>query len=304
MHQEADMLAKRFSYVVIFVALISGGCNNTNLTPIIESQNTQTFDSSSTVESQQNDQNSSPPKVIEVPKDIPITPDGYDFVNFYDGSLNPEFYDVNCTYFFYRTKIAEEDLGEYYKNEMKKNGWDLAKEEIGETKSFLNGTWQDTGAEQYSYYFEKPGRRVGIFFATPQASYMKRDNIQIHINFSDWYIIHCIKIPDDVPTIGEFRGIVNNSFDIGYGDSSTTGTSFDYRTARSLEEVVNFYRSEMPQKGWTLISESAAGEVSMLEYQKIGRQSPSPEIMYRENVIIQIYPDLWGGTEVQMRFID
>ena len=39
-----------------------------------------------------------------------------------------------------------------------------------------------------------------------------------------------------------------------------------------------------------------------MQYKKPGRQSPDPEILYRENVNITKTPEYWGGSIVFLDF--
>jgi len=291
------MLANRDVIAVIVVALVSIACGSTSLEPVPTSQSTQKPDNQSPTSDQSSNQSDSQPSKIEVPNDISITPDGYDFYYTFDGPPFLEPHEDNCTQFFYSTKLSQGELTQFYQREMSRNGWNLSNKEEGD--------------EQYFYYFEKSGRKAGVFYLYSERSTL--GYIQVHINFSDWYVSDCIKSPSDIPVVGEFRGIVVNDFVYQYSDPSITGTQFSYRTAKSMQSVVDFYRAKMSEENWNLVCECnsshqfqfnsvANPNAHYFEFQKPGRQSPSPYMQYRENVLIIIYPDSWGVTKVDMWF--
>lgn len=290
------MLANRINIALTVLTLATFACGSTNLESVATPQKTQPSDNQNSSGNEPTSQNDSQSNIIEVPDDIPTTPDGYDFYYTFDGPPFLEPHENNCTQFFYNTKLSQSKLTQFYQQEMSRDGWNLSNKEEGN--------------DQYFYYFEKSGRRAGVFYLYSERSTL--DHIQVHINFSDWYVSDCIKNPSDIPVVGEFRGIVVNDFVYQYSDPSITGTQFHYRTTSSVQEVVEFYQSKMPENGWSLVCEcyssgysvsgGAPSNAQYLEFRNSNRQSPSPDVLYRENVLISIWSDTWGVTEVFMAF--
>ena len=198
----------------------------------------------------------SPSGLFELPKDIAITPDGFDFqYNYEPPLLYLEPHDNNCGQFEYLTKMDIGSLTDFYKNEMARLGWHLSEKEEGNW-TYGGGKFNDNNNPdygQYFYYFEKVGRKVGVFIAYNANSTSYFGGTTVAINALGWYFSNCIKLPEDVPTIGEYRGTISNDF-VVMGDPSITGTRLAYRTTKSIDDAEKFYKQSMPSAGWSFIS--------------------------------------------------
>ena len=296
-----------FSFIVFLMCISVAGCRgsvSTTPTKSIQPSTPTIREAATSTEPVFIEQDNSTSSSFVLPDDIAITPDGFNFqYNFKPPLIYLEPHDDNCGQFEYLTKMDISSLTDFYKTEMPRLGWNLSEKEEG-SWTYGGGQFNDNSNSErgeYFYYFEKRGRKIGVFIGYNANTTSYFGGTTVAINALGWYWSNCIKLPVDVPTIGEYRGMISNDF-VVLDDPSISGTQLIYRTTTSIDDAADFYKQSMPGAGWSLVSEDKSEGIWNILFKKPGRQSPDPEILYRENVTVTITPEYWGGCRVRLSF--
>ena len=243
------MLINRSVIVVIIVALMGTACGNTNLVPIAESQDTQS--DTITISPSANSVPSGGARLEgceSLSTDIPLI----------DSAFEVSEYRGWCTY---RANIDYQSAIDFYKVQLSANGWN---------KFRITESVQDLTLHTY-FYYEKSNRKLAIGV----ISIGSPAKVIVTIYPNHWIFQPCdngdvgLPIPDDISIIGNMIGFCQEQY--GWSDTGEGHYIYDYDTLESFNDVVQFYRTEALNNGWSLDWDNVDVSLVSLKFNKPGR---------------------------------
>ncbi|MFB0500533.1 MAG: hypothetical protein ACETWO_04600 [Candidatus Hadarchaeaceae archaeon] len=149
----------------------------------------------------------------------------------------------------FKSAASPEEITSFYKDEMPKHGWTFveARYSVGE-----NLIGEDYTVGGLTLLFEKADKGTTINI----GSYANSSTIVIAYGPKE-FTLSSITLPEDVP--GEdFSDVPRCPKSARFSwEVNEEITRVSYMSTMGLEEIISFYKTEMPKHGWTFVSESS-----------------------------------------------
>jgi hypothetical protein len=191
--------------------------------------------------------------------------------------------DIHCGEMIYTSNYNITAAIEYYQSEMPRQGWKLSGQDMYDVDEYFGG-----GRIETFLYFENSGKRRTVEIVNASSSSTSISTI-IYLNDSNWYISACTDqvpyYPKDIPIFGDLRAdfVFTEEAQRSGQDPMNFMHSIYYYTPETEENILEFYRSIMPSRGWVLTYDAISqGDTRyyFLQFYKSGNASP----FYWDNV--------------------
>lgn len=188
------------------------------------------------------------PDCPSLPSDLPVTEDA-DQMGEYQGWCS------------YSTQLGYQAIVDLYNDYLSSSGWQkFRKVEDSESDTVMT-----------HFYYQRDDQKIAIGVLGINSS----QKVIITIYPGHWIDQACdlgdsgIPTPDDIPIIGNMIGYCAEEYP--WNEEGWTAYTYQFTTLEDFNTTLEYYRLELPNRGWTYDQELTSGDIIELDFLKPGR---------------------------------
>lgn len=220
--------------------------NKLNDSPIATGNAAQPEQPSSAETTENGNVNSNCPSL---PSDLPVAPDAEEMGE----------YQGWCSY---STQLGYQVMVDLYEDYLSSSGWQKFRK-VQDSKNY---------EETAHFYYQRSDQKIAIGvlnISSPQK-------VIITIYPGHWIDQACdsgdsgIPTPEDIPIIGNMIGSCAEEYP--WNEEGWTAYTYEFTTLEDFNTTLEYYRSELSNRGWTYEQELTSGDIIELDFIKPGRR--------------------------------